>query len=272
MKKNSTWRAAALLLALTLITSCFVGGTFAKYVTSGEGTSKARVAKFGVTVGSSGTLFSDQYTTDDTTASGIIYSVTAYNKTSSAAGDNVVAPGTKNEEGITFTLTGKPEVAVKVDVAVTGKDSAVSATDIYLSKTENQATYPDLTKAPYTGTFTLSNDYHPLVFTLTNGTGTQLKKGTLAEIETYLEKLSGSYGPNTDLSKIGESSNSKDGTYKLTWAWQFDDQSASEGNDKADTLLGDLAAGTEYEGVTMPTTGFSTDVELTVTINVTQID
>lgn len=31
MKKNSTMRLAALLLVLTLVTSCFVGGTFAKY-------------------------------------------------------------------------------------------------------------------------------------------------------------------------------------------------------------------------------------------------
>ena len=32
MKKNRTMRVAALLLALTLMTSCFVGGTFAKYM------------------------------------------------------------------------------------------------------------------------------------------------------------------------------------------------------------------------------------------------
>ena len=49
-KKNWTLRAAVLMLALVLITSCFVGGTFAKYVTSGSGTDSARVAKFGVTV------------------------------------------------------------------------------------------------------------------------------------------------------------------------------------------------------------------------------
>ena len=43
-KKNWTLRAAVLMLALVLITSCFVGGTFAKYVTSGSGTDSARVA------------------------------------------------------------------------------------------------------------------------------------------------------------------------------------------------------------------------------------
>ena len=44
-KKNRTLRAAVLMLALVLITSCFVGGTFAKYVTSGDAGDNARVAK-----------------------------------------------------------------------------------------------------------------------------------------------------------------------------------------------------------------------------------
>ena len=43
-KKNVTLRAAAVLFALALITSCFVGGTFAKYVTNGTGSDKARGA------------------------------------------------------------------------------------------------------------------------------------------------------------------------------------------------------------------------------------
>ena len=37
MKKTGFMRAALLLLVLTLITSCFVGGTFAKYTTSATG-------------------------------------------------------------------------------------------------------------------------------------------------------------------------------------------------------------------------------------------
>ena len=47
MKKNKTMRAAALLLAFTLITSCFVGNTFAKYTASGSASSAARVAYWG---------------------------------------------------------------------------------------------------------------------------------------------------------------------------------------------------------------------------------
>ena len=50
LKKNWTLRAAVLMLALVLITSCFVGGTFAKYVTSDNAADLARVAKWGVSI------------------------------------------------------------------------------------------------------------------------------------------------------------------------------------------------------------------------------
>ena len=39
-RKNHTLKLAGILLALVLVTSCFVGGTFAKYVTSGTGNGK----------------------------------------------------------------------------------------------------------------------------------------------------------------------------------------------------------------------------------------
>ena len=42
MKKNLTFKAVSVLAVLTLITSCFAGGTFAKYVTAGEGGDTAR--------------------------------------------------------------------------------------------------------------------------------------------------------------------------------------------------------------------------------------
>ena len=65
LKKNWMLRAAVLMLALVLITSCFVGGTFAKYVTSGIGGDVARVAKFGVTVtATNNSMFKTTYETD----------------------------------------------------------------------------------------------------------------------------------------------------------------------------------------------------------------
>ena len=56
-KTGKTMRVAGLLLALVLVTSCFVGGTFAKYTTGNYGEDNARVAKFGVAVQGTSDMF-----------------------------------------------------------------------------------------------------------------------------------------------------------------------------------------------------------------------
>ena len=50
MKKNRTMRIAVLMLALSLLTCCFVGSTFAKYTSSATGSSSATVAKWSFSV------------------------------------------------------------------------------------------------------------------------------------------------------------------------------------------------------------------------------
>lgn len=62
MKKNRTLRVSALLLALTLITTCFVGGTFAKYTSSKEMTASAKVAKWSFVVNSKDITKSEAFT------------------------------------------------------------------------------------------------------------------------------------------------------------------------------------------------------------------
>lgn len=267
MRKNRMMRAASVLLVLTLLTTCMISATFAKYTTEASGEDAARVAKWGVEVGSSGSLFDVQYATDDTTAAGITYSVIS----SAAPQDNLVAPGTKNGDGITFTIKGTPEVAVEVAVDVTAED------DVFLAA----GTYANLTDGDNaTATFDLANAYYPVVYTLADGKGTKLAEGNLAAIETYLEALSGKYAPNTDLATtLGTNTNkSADGTYTLTWAWAFDDNNGA--NDPADTLLGSLAANPNIEAKSGATgfvaltdgTDFNLDTSVKVEIRVTQID
>ena len=50
MKKNRTMRVAVLMLALTLLTCCFVGSTFAKYTSNATGNDLGTVAKWSFTV------------------------------------------------------------------------------------------------------------------------------------------------------------------------------------------------------------------------------
>ena len=46
MKKNHAARLGALALALTLVSTCLMGGTLAKYTTTVTGTATATVAKW----------------------------------------------------------------------------------------------------------------------------------------------------------------------------------------------------------------------------------
>jgi len=64
MKKNRTMRAASLMLVLTLITCCFVGGTFSKYTSSATGDDSARVAKWSFIVGETDIAKEDTITID----------------------------------------------------------------------------------------------------------------------------------------------------------------------------------------------------------------
>ena len=235
-KKNFTIKAAVLMLVLVLITSCFVGGTFAKYVTSGSGSDTARVAKFGVTVTANGTMFAKEYVTDDATVVGTIAkSVISSND------DNLVAPGTKGDMA-SMTLTGTPEVAVKVTYDAAGK---VSLTNWALED----------------GTF-----YCPLVFKIKNATGTTTIFGTEYNAATTLESAivnaingySKEYAPNTNLAENGVES------LAVSWEWPFetgDDAAARAENNIKDTYLGNQAAA-----------GNAATVSIEIATTVTQID
>ena len=255
-KKHWTLRAAGLLFALVLITSCFVGGTFAKYVTTGTGYESARVAKFGVTMSvANDKAFKQTYDTDNDSISGTISKSVEY---SGNGDENLVAPGTKGSNFVVLSIKGTPEVAVNVKIEASG-------TDVFLKAGE----YPDLTTAADGNKFKLATDYYPITYTLRKtGESDPVKTGNLDAIIDYLNNLnnlnnlsgnpSGNYKANTDLSKVF-------GTYTLSWEWKFEG-----GNDKADTLLGAVTAGGISTATTPSTCG--TGVHLILTATVTQID
>ncbi len=112
-KKNVLMRSAGLLLALVLVTSCFVGSTFAKYTVGGRGDDTARVAKFGVTITANGATFAKAYATDDKNVVGTIAQSVV-----SSDDSKLVAPGTKGNM-VSMKLEGTPEVAVQVTYLAT---------------------------------------------------------------------------------------------------------------------------------------------------------
>ncbi len=235
LKKNWTLRAAVLMLALVLITSCFVGGTFAKYVTSGTGGDNARVAKWGVTV--------TAHETGDIFAK-------SYDNTVIAEGEyKVIAPGTKKDNAALVTLSGKPEVSVKV----TYNADSFSLTGNWKGA-DNDDTF-----------------YCPLIIKVTGKVGGVAKTETIncadkeraADVETAVKNAvaacSATYGPNTDLSTVAG-----DGL-KISWEWPFESgETNPKQNDVKDTYLGNQAA--TATGLSIPA------IHVQVTATVTQID
>lgn len=218
MKKNRTMKAAAVLLALTLMTSCFVGGTFAKYTSTVTGSDTARVAKWGVELSASTNLFAPEYNGD----SGV--SVLADD------GEDVIAPGTEGT-AIFFTIAGAPEVDVRVTATLNG--AAGIADDYSIVTLPAGNGYKDWTvQTTGSETWDLAEDYQPVQWTLKKNGSAVVENKTLKEIEGYLT--------NT-ISKVYEVESGGMtgivGDYTLSWTWPF------EGNDKADTYLAQIAAG-----------------------------
>jgi hypothetical protein len=194
MKKNTIMRIASVLMVATLITTCAISGTFAKYVTRAEGKDSARVAKWGVLLTVDGGAFADKYAATDEAylEDGGVYSVV-----SSVEGEQVVAPGTSAEEAnlaYVATVKGTPEVATRYTLE--GK----AVKDVVL-KAGEYTDYTKLVKADdgsygYTGTFELAKDYAPVKWNLViEGKGQTLDVATalydnlpaanLAQAEAY---------------------------------------------------------------------------------------
>lgn len=202
MKKSRMMRLASCMLVLTLLTTCMISGTFAKYVTAGEGTDSARVAKFGVTVTANGGTFAKEYDTDDT----------AFTEAKSVIStDNVVAPGTDGEM-VNMTLSGTPEVAVRVSYA--------GAFDISDNWVDSNGEY-------YCPLIVKVND---IVFDGRAYTGAADFE---LSVNNAIAAYSKDYAANKDLSTVGADA------LDITWEWPF---STSADNDVKDTFLGDQAA------------------------------
>lgn len=232
MRKNKMMRAASVLLVAVMLTTCAISGTFAKYTTTASGSDEARVAKWGVKITASGTTFAESYAKND--------SATTYANTvvSAESGKKVLAPGTSGEM-TKITISGKPEVAVKVTYSATLK----------------------LENWKYKGTDdTNEADYCPIVFKVngvtygTNDTDATKRSSSVSDLITAVQNAisaySEDYGANTDFASRGN-----DGI-NVSWEWAF--SSYNNQNDIKDTYLGNSEKA--------PT------IKLDVSCTVTQID
>ena len=261
MKKNKMMRIAAILLIVTLISTCAISGTFAKYITKGEGEGNARVAAWGIEISMEDNLFDTQYETDDADYEGE-YSVV------SANGDELVAPGTKKDDAITATISGTPEVATRLYLDLDVESDAFLEAGDYLDYTTGLVDDDE---------FTLTEDYYPVKFdiafqgTIANHRNMSFKLSDIAgfagldiddgisltELTEWLDENEGYYPVigNTNAFGLGIDEDGRiyvdvpagktiDGTFTLSWNWAFeqepmdDPMDNSSMYDKADTYLG----------------------------------
>lgn len=221
MKKNKMMRIASVLLVAVILTTCAISGTFAKYVTSGNGSDSARVAKFGVTVTGTADTFKETYAKDDNS-----FTLAANTVVST---EDVVAPGTSGSMAA-FTITGTPEVAVRVAFAGT-----LELGDKWVS--DASSTY-----------------YCPIEITV----GSDTFKGTTyasadefeAAVNAKIATFTKDYEANKDLSTIGGDAPA------ISWKWAF------EGNDNVkDTYLGDQAAAGNAATISLDVTATVTQID-----------
>lgn len=181
MKKNKTMRLASWLLVLTLLTTCIISGTFAKYVTSDEGDDTARVAKWGVTATVSGSLFGEHYNWGDfdteehpnqvsASYTGSVDSISEDGEIGD--GGNIVAPGTESGTNpFSIDVSGTPEVAVSVELKVNSQSSK-NFSDIWLAKGQYgvMSKVTDTTKRDnFSGLYVKTGNQYELATTYTEG-------------------------------------------------------------------------------------------------------
>ena len=207
MKKNKALRLASVLMMACLLTTCVISGTFAKYVTSNNGSDTARVAKWGVTITPNAEFVKTYYTPDDTAFGSVTESVVRTD-------GNVVAPGTEGKM-MSIDLAGTPEVAVAVTYDA----------ELTLANWMVDGTY-----------------YCPIVIKVGDVSfeGTSYSSATTFEeaVEKEIEdKYKGNYAPGTNLDT--------DASVKkpaITWSWAFrtgTSDAEKTANDEKDTKLGD---------------------------------
>lgn len=120
-KKSYAVRLGVLALALTLITTCLMGGTMARYVTEVSGSATATVAKWEFSAKSDNNALSTEIDLGSTT-----------HRNSYGADDikdGVIAPGTSGSFNIELDAAGS-EVGVAYSVVIKEKDGTTLPSDL----------------------------------------------------------------------------------------------------------------------------------------------
>lgn len=207
MKIKLGFRLAAVLLVLVMVSSCFVGSTFAKYTTSSTGTDNARVAYWGFQ--SSGS---------------IMFALQDFESTESIG----------NFDG---SLS---------DIFMPGKSRCIQFAFEYGSNfsTGSQIYAPEVdyffcVDAEVTGNYALLDKNPNFKWALYNGAvGERVYYDTVDELVYALEALDGSASGAAEY-KAGQ--NPIQTRYYLYWLWEYETEGEGmDAQDKLDTEMGNM--------------------------------
>ena len=115
-------RLVAVLAVTMMFTMCLVGGTFAKYTSSGTGTDTATVAKWDIRVNGSEIAKSDTFTFD------LFQTITDSDLTSAEtdiapADGSIIAPGTSGKFSIAIQNLSQVNATYTIDYTVTNTNN-----------------------------------------------------------------------------------------------------------------------------------------------------
>ncbi len=234
MRKNRMMRAASALMVAVLLTTSTISGTFAKYVTTSSGEDTARVAKWGVELQVIGNLYGEAYIDNivEEKATGVkVQSVNVIDTADQADDQDVVAPGTVNTEGLTFSINGRPEVAGEITTTMTIQNIFLKAgsygvmvpvaagvvTEANFTEFEagtlfkkNGDQYVPAVKGDTTDLYTLEDavtlsvKYYPVVYSLTGSTSTA---GTTYANEDSLKAVADKIAEKLNLNTVTPDTN-----------------------------------------------------------------
>ena len=111
-------RLVAVLAVIMMFTMCFVGGTFARYTSSGTGTDSATVAKWSFKVGETDIATTDEFTFD------LFETIKDSNGTDNEsditpADGTIIAPGTQGSIDLVLTNASQVTAQYAIDYTVT---------------------------------------------------------------------------------------------------------------------------------------------------------
>lgn len=242
MRKNRTMRTASVLCACALITSCFVGGTMAKYTSTASGSDTARAAKWSILVNGKDIATAENQKMDfdlfgtvagDTGAriEDELYNDADVVDIDADTGDTIIAPGTTGK--FNLEITNMSEVTADITIKLAEQDNGDIPILYSFGDEDSWHTYGDLA-AQVDSTY--GGDWGSMLAALSD-LGNMKALDRVQPAETV--------------------------SIPVYWKWAYETEDDVEGVDYAQTDASDTAIGVA---------GTPQNVTITATVTATQVD